>query len=488
MMSDISLKKSVFLISLALLAPEIQAENLNFNYRTADIPDFRSGLQARACHSKVEPMDIVFKFDKITLSSIEDIELTVTGDPISKSYAALTSPVPQVPQSADTDEDFKIPFEIKVNGSLKGEEDFHPVTGITYDNYTGKFCFSPRDAAVTENLVTLHNLRPNFDEYSKWNDVHKQSNVGTHSDYVKYCAGKKEHTGDDAKYYFWNGGPVDKNSYIPTGTYMSIVYNSLSPGEQYNFLMDNIFYTNRNPVTDTRVKGFLKTDKFNILIDDEVKNGVGNTNVYKYTLSQLIQLKQQLQDLSYCNSGGISYCGGPYTDVDERVRLDDGVYTLTLSNRNISALKLVVNGENSVLAEWEWKASPDDPMKNRLKLETNHVTLMKAVYNNDAYQNFYSPGGADSYFKGTLVQKDMLNNNYKDFIEKMPLSQPAVSQGDINLINTESLTFLITGKTDQAEAYSGPSIAVYGQPLKFAPLNMNGNEILSAMKVRNACY
>ncbi|EHJ5407687.1 hypothetical protein KAO45_005151, partial [Salmonella enterica subsp. enterica serovar Wedding] len=63
-----SLKKTGILFSLVLLSPGVMAaENLNFNYTRAGALslDPRMSLQARACHSKGDPININFRLNSL---------------------------------------------------------------------------------------------------------------------------------------------------------------------------------------------------------------------------------------------------------------------------------------------------------------------------------------------------------------------------------------------------------------------------------------
>ncbi|ECD7244841.1 hypothetical protein LVO39_005315 [Salmonella enterica] len=107
---------------------------------------------------------------------------------------------------------------------------------------------------------------------------------------------------------------------------------------------------------------------------------------------------------------------------------------------------------------------------------------------NDPYKgaSFYTRDVASGYFRGTLVAGKSLNSTYTDYNKFMPLSLPPATPGDINLVNTDSLTFKI-GMTN-GTAGGDPMVTVFGQPLKFGPLYAGDKEMISAMKVRNACY
>lgn len=149
-MNHMSLNRKWILFSLVLVSPTIlaaeKAENLNFNYTRADAlsMDSRLGLQAKACHSLGDPININFRFGQISFAP--QVTLYIKGKGYSKSYSVLEGG------------NLTIPFNIKRNGRASGTSvvpTFYPGTDGSYNN---KFCFSDKRMANlphTEGYIPL---------------------------------------------------------------------------------------------------------------------------------------------------------------------------------------------------------------------------------------------------------------------------------------------------------------------------------------------
>ncbi|ENV3755715.1 hypothetical protein ACFJ6F_005664, partial [Salmonella enterica] len=116
-MNHMSLNRKWILFSLVLVSPAIlAAENLNFNYTRADALSLEPqlGLQAKACHSKAEPMDIHVRFDKnVDMKGISEIRLDISGSAYAKSYTVFS---PSVKGRADLAPDFLVPWGAHAKG------------------------------------------------------------------------------------------------------------------------------------------------------------------------------------------------------------------------------------------------------------------------------------------------------------------------------------------------------------------------------------
>ncbi|HAF5791973.1 TPA: hypothetical protein G8M32_005224 [Salmonella enterica] len=169
-------------------------------------------------------------------------------------------------------------------------------------------------------------------------------------------------------------------------------------------------------------------------------------------------------------------------------------FQLNISHRNISSLELKVSVAGGVYGFlWERDSSGlTDKLNYKGKIGNPLYIHSAGNIKGDYYQSIYGKGIKKNYFRGTLVPQSLLSERYNKINEVTPLSLPAENLGDINLVNTERLKFLI-GEVNSNGDYSGGyggnfGVTVWGMPLKFAPLYVNGKEAASAMQVRNACY
>ncbi|EBV1275804.1 hypothetical protein D6T17_28115 [Salmonella enterica subsp. enterica serovar Oranienburg] len=428
---------SLFLLSPGILA----AENLNFNYTQAGelSLDPRLGLQAKACHSKSDPMDIRVHFDNINVGSNFNVTLAIQGAEYPKSYGVFTKAV-QSKQSVP-DPDFMVPWRVNVKGGASGNYNFNAYHSATTPEWGDSFCF----------ILS----KPEYDKYP-FTDGFRPYFYGE-PEYNQYC-GNKPLLYD--QYYVWGGNPKTTNmpswydKDFPTGR---------PPADQawytakQRFLAGNIkFFTTYKPGKPAFNR--IESAGFNNSTDKEFAD---SKFTYRFPLG---------------------------ADNNLGVQVDNGDFVLRLNNRNISALTLTVTNANASEV-WSWKAANDDAYKNRLYLNHQPTLGMQPSVSDasDPYltNKFYKE---NRYYKGTLTPGVYLMPAYTDYIRNiMPLSLPATSDGEINLVNTDSLTFTI-GKVANAGGYGSLSFRAYGQPMKFAPLVANGKEVASAMQIRNACY
>lgn len=443
-MNHMSLNRKWILCSLVLLSPAIlAAENLNFNYTRADAlsMDSRLGLQAKACHSKGNPMDIRFLFEPGTIGTSFKAMLTLTGVEYPKSYAPVTS----LAKKVEVDPDFLVPWEVSVNGQASGVDVFNVTTPGTpgYTLYTDVFCFKRNhnligtgrnDAWPSGGFIPIFTQPP-----------YTVSGGG-------YSVGSK---GDSSSCAGITGAPSEKN-YWPN-------YYSPPPhiahSSEKDFYFNHEFYRKKEEHAPTPPTTIRDSESFNKLVNNEVHKESSFTYTFPFSSGQ------------HSNVG---------------VKINKGDFLFKLRNRNISKLTLTLlyNGDPEV---WTWTSEKNS---NVLKLSrTQGPTGIKASGNDivDPYfvNKFYK---SNNYYKGSLTARSRLTQAYIDYIDNIvPLSLPPGSDGDINLVNTDSLTFTIGQETGQ-QGYGSMTFSVYGQPIKFAPLSANGKEVASAMQIRNACY
>lgn len=441
-MNHMSLNRKWILFSLVLLSPAIlAAENLNFNYTRADAlsMDSRLGLQAKACHSKGDPMDIRVRFDSISVGGSFNVTLAIQGAEYPKSYSVFTKAVQSKQSGADPD--FMVPWRINVKGRASGSYTLKVHNPGTSEAWGDIFCFSTGGAPFPDRNQYPHTagLKPIFSDDPR---------------YKKYCSNKPLIYND---YYSWGGNPETtdipgkyKDDYPPENP-----GNLLRPDQR--FLIGNIkFFTSHTPAKPAT--------------DDWATSGFGNS------------VEKEFSDKKFIYRFPLG------AENNKGVHVDNGDFLLRLNNRNISALTLTVT-YGGVSEVWSWKAANDDAYKNRLYLNHQAGLGIKPSSSDasDPYliNKFYKE---NRYYKGTLTPGVYLTSAYTDYIRNiMPLSLPSTSDGEINLVNTDSLIFTI-GQTPSSGGYESILFRAYGQPLKFAPLTVNGKEVASAMQVRNACY
>lgn len=424
-----SLIKKGILFSLFLLSPEIlAAENLNFNYTRSGVLNLepRLGLQARACHSKGDPMDIRIHLAPIRVGEKFNVTLAVQGAAYTESYAVFSA-VSRKDKKLVADTDFLVPWSVDVKGNTKGNYLYWAFTPETLPVWGNNFCFVPdkrNDSSYTKGYAPVFK---GTDDYN-------------------LCR-KKPILFDQR--YVWGGNPVTTpmpeqikskvdeygDAYL-TGNYQ--FFTTYTPGKpSYHDVDSSDFNSSENKVS--------KEENFTYRLPIGSENNMG-------------------------------------------VRIDGGDFLIKLSNRNISSLTLTITSGN-VSDVWSWRVAADDVYKNRLHL--NHLSNLgiQALVsdNSDPYfvNHFYKE---NRYYKGSLAAGAFLTQAYTDYIDSiMPLSLPPSSDGEINLVNTDGLTFTI-GQQSSVQGYGSMKFSAYGQPLKFAPLIVNGKEAASAMQVRNACY
>ncbi|ECH9339994.1 hypothetical protein F4V72_00355 [Salmonella enterica subsp. diarizonae] len=414
-----SLKKTGILFSLVLLSPGVMAaENLNFNYTRAGALslDPRMSLQARACHSKGDPININFRLNSLRQGT-PHITLAIKGKSYSKSYSVFPATKSMAGKAGAGD--FTVPFSIKKNGTASGAN----VVTVHHDavpaQFGEKFCFMK---ATGGKIAVLENT-PGLPGHS----------------YEQVCRNKPV-TLDPR--FNWGGNPnggAPQPDYIPD----SIIFN-------------HVFFTSYTPGKPAR---------------DE----------------------QQWQDVSgpvSDNGDVVSELYGYALPIPQMT--DGGNFTFNLSNRNITTLRLDIKVSGQAVYTWLWEKSKDNPNILRLTY-TNPVQVPMispgpADSNSDPYarNHFYT---GNSFYKGTLASENSLSQKYTDYIKNIiPLSLPSDSNGNINLVNTDSLSFVLQKNGDPDASQGFMKLSVFGQPLQFGPLKVNDKDVASAMQIRNACY
>lgn len=463
MMRNISLKKSVFLISLALLFPEIVvSKTLDMNYdNSADLAlSPRSALQLNACHTKADPMLINVNFDPMILGSNFTVTLEINGDTYTKNYTAFTPPekLPLWGSAAGVDNllnnplskiytDFQIPWRVFVNGisaGAQGSEVQKPE--VTETKYSGAFCF---DRKYNQKGTGANDAWPSGGyipifvgggEYSDGNGHRVKSHPASTCDIP-------ERPEDQVEATYWP-------DYYNPPTY-------ISNNTESDFLFKHIFHRNKNIVKVSNGGIETKSDEFNTNVRDVPYQN--NNFVYRFPLGN---------------------------ENNKWLRIDNGSFSFKLSNRNVSSMKLTIThaGMSEV---WEWALANNASFENTLHLKHTQSLGVSGSNSdkNDPYLTNHFYKDDNNAYKGTLTAKTSLTQAYTDYIHNtVPLSLPPDLEGDINLVNTDRLTFTIGQKPNTSGGINSITFRAYGEPLKFAPLVQDGNEVISAMQFRNACY
>ncbi|EBI1202308.1 hypothetical protein FKW80_24800 [Salmonella enterica] len=477
-MKYFSLKKRWLLISLVLFCPEILAvagespETLNFNYTRSDSLslDPQMALQARACHSLGDPMEIRIRLKNIKLPDAL-ITLTLRGEDYEKNYTLFSSSpeaahVRAAVQHSDPGPDFLVPWEIAVKGEAQGYSGFvhnvvTPGQPAKY-HYTEPFCFS---SLYHEDDTRFAQTLGYPAIFEKPNPVGWDDRSQYWESYCKVHGAAKVSTQDEDHYW--------------PGYYRNIperVANNIKKGG-VTFLIDGLFYHKRSMIVDAvpekNENKWFPTDSYTHIVDAPV-----NSNK---------EQKYNPVSLNLTGKGDISV-----------VRTGD--FTLKLNNRNITTLTLTITDKKGKSSVFNWKRGPGNTLVySGVSPHDVSVSYGGGIDDgNDPYQlsNFYQLKDlSNSYFKGTLVPHSLLAQQYTDYINKVaPLSLPPDTAGNINLVNTDSLVFTLEAgdysilSGDDMNSLHQLSVSIYGQPLKFSSMKKGGKVAVSAMQVRNACY
>ncbi|EAA8761828.1 hypothetical protein EJD04_14650 [Salmonella enterica] len=448
--NNIVISRKWIFYSLFLLSPGIlAAEKLNFNYTLAGELNLepRLGLQAKACHSKSDPMDIRVRFGGISSAGGNfNVTLAIQGTEYPKSYSVFTKTVQSKQSGADPD--FMVPWEVSVNGNVSGLNVVNVKTpgSPARTEYSDAFCFFKGHSltGAASHAWPSGGFIPVF----------------TTPPYVVSDGGYR--TGTKGNASSCNGIPDEKSETYYWPDYYHPPYHIDHPTVN-DFYTSHVFYRKKTVIASTPATTNLDTKDFNNSVNNEVHKEASFTYTFPFS-------------------------DGRKDNATVSVRIDKGEFLFRLNNRNISALTLTITDSNASEV-WSWKAANDDAYKNRLYLNHQAGLGIKPSSSDasDPYliSKFYKE---NRYYKGTLTPGVYLTSAYTDYIRNIiPLSLPSTSDGEINLVNTDSLIFTI-GQAPNAGGYGSMLFRAYGQPLKFAPLTVNGKEVASAMQIRNACY
>lgn len=167
-----------------------------------------------------------------------------------------------------------------------------------------------------------------------------------------------------------------------------------------------------------------------------------------------------------------------------------GYNNFTLSQRNIQSVELtILRKRDNKTMSFRWGRFDARNERNlnilRLTLSGSDTELVKPASGqsdeSDQYQTLAFYTGKQSFYRGTLVPGGGLTDEYRSHIP--PLSLPASIEGDINLVNTDSITLKL--KRDNGGNYTA---WFYGQPLQFSDFNFAGRTVLTASQVKDTCY
>ncbi|EHI7918686.1 hypothetical protein J9M50_004408 [Salmonella enterica] len=454
-----SLIKKGILFSLFLLSPEIlAAENLNFKYTRADASslDPRLSKLAKACHTLTDPLNINVQFGGMLTNHVR-VKMRVYGSNASKGYAVYT--LPGSPgksasgsvnraalKSSTTDPDLLVPFGLSVRGQANLQVAQPVIRPVLVTEYDDPFCFSKGVYRDKYKFPDSDGAPPIYDSppYTAW--------LGDR-DFDTYCMDFSKHTPSNKEDTYWPHYGKD----IP-----GPVANGIEKGGWDGYLGKYIFYRGKKEVDSGQTETTEKLVNLNPTVDKAI---TALSTEYDFPI---------------------------YKDNTSFSGLQSGNFNLQLFNRDVTRLELEIRqitpGYQPSVNVFTWKRDNNSLNNNLAYQGVKQQLPLEPAGNieNDPYQTFYK-NISQSYFRGTLVDDSSLNQKYKDQINNiMPLSLPAKRPGDINLVNTDSLTF----KIKMTSGISGGNfqVTVYGQPLKFGPLYTGSKMALSAMQVRDACY
>ncbi|EMJ2323697.1 hypothetical protein V7L32_004163 [Salmonella enterica] len=453
-------KKRWLFISLVLLSPEIFAgltdDGLVLDYNKGNSLSLEPQYLklGKVCHSRDDPMDVEVDFLPDLLTSHSRIELIVSGEVQKKGYAGLSvlfkNPV--------VDYDLQTSMDITAGGegsTIYGTYDVPtPKTKTVYED---PFCFH-------KDIFNIANQRfDNSDSYIPiYHDKPYLYDALPANAFYTYCdISRVQPTTDGSTYWPDYDNP-------PEGIKTAI---AATRGDRDQFLFKYMFYRNKRDITD----------------GDEIQQKSETLSVPATKPTQVVRI----------NNSTLSYVF-PVRLTDKNMSiLKKGNFRLTLSQRNITSLTLRIThkvaGYDDTIQDFTWKRDGGaSGLSNTLRFTptpmTLHITPAGDI-KDDPYAPFYDKSLNNSYFRGTLVAESSLNNNYKNYVKNIsPLSLPAKSMGDINVLNTQKLKFVIGQDNQQGSIGGDYTVTVFGQPMKFGPLYAGNQEMVSAMQVRDACY
>lgn len=469
-MNHILLNRRWILFSLVLLSPEIlAAENLSFNYTRADALSLEPqlGLQAKACHSKADPMDIHVRFDKnVVMNDISEVRLEISGSAYAKSYTIFSSSVKGRAGSAP---DFLVPWGAHAKGAVKVDETSIITIPAVPARNEKPFCFSnggPRFFSIIyppkysyEGFLPIFKEEPfYFDLLGRLGAKDFENKCRRAHDLMEYLGAK-----DDIQYYWPYGGDLYENllvgyKQIDAITGSRFIRTGIGTQQLAFLLVERsglVFFAQRKPEQPARTES--------------------RTEPHEYNMDE------------NCTEGKCSYVFPTGRGTSGNKILADSGFLVKLNNRSITSLTLNVIAKKG-RQTWKWELK-DDKHRNDLyasySFEGPQGVRESYPKADDPYNiaGFYADNKTPGFYSGTLTARSALNTTYTNFNKVTPLSLPAVQKGAINLVNTDSLTFTVGKGSNGA-----PTLGVFGQPLKFAPLSVNGKEVASAMQIRNACY
>lgn len=446
---SISPENKGILFSLLLLPQGIMAaENLNFNYTrdSLSLPP-RVSLQVKACHKLTDPIKIRFVVRDIDVRD-DRVTLKINGLDLSGNIAPFKDKTT-----------FIIPFKIDYTEETTQTVGFvvpgRPSKAPVY-RYEQPYCFS--------NLF--------------WSNSYGSIYGGRTFGYSpisvnNYLCETKVKTG--IGYYFDYEQPLELID--DPVVYKVLRWKKSVDNEIRDFFEGQNFFFKKKILVSPGVKGVRD-------IDDKITYAPDS---YKGTAGSIEKLMEPNDKKMPSNSKAINF-----------IRVNGGI-NYDVSQRNITSieLKIVKKGGKENVFRWERsKNVNDEKTQNVLKIISpgTVISLPSAdtlLPEEDMYSklNFYTTGAKNSVFRGTLASSLDLSDAYENYVKnRIPLSLPADKsggkRGDINLVNTDSIT-LVVSKDNKTGEYS---VVTYGVPLKFSDVISAGKQVASALSVRNVCY
>lgn len=449
------LKKKWFLISLGLLSSEVFAippeDKLNLDYTRPEVSilDPRLSKIGEVCHSLDDSMDIKVDFTTAMITNNASIKMTIKGNDVRRGYAGVGG---ETKETVADDLYFLKKWGISTNGELVVDYEKNVSVPVKKWKYVDQFCF---------NQAIMSHFTPQWKISQHYIPIYDNPPYATGLDnnnenFRKYCIGSRESTEDGSTYWPSESGKDFQNP--PQAVRAGLE----KPFDEY--LGKYIFYRGREEVSTGGSVNKPETGTLRPSTEWVLNQTGSDKDTYVFPIQ-------------------------PAGSFQSRVN-PGGWFHFKLNNRNISSLTLdLALGDNHNIFRWERDVnSLDNTLVFKGVTTAPHLGSAGNV-KDDPYASFYdkSKTGPDFYFGGTLVKGSFLTSDYKNYIKNtIPLSLPPTHNGDINLVNTHSLTLLI-GRTEGFGS-GDYAVTVYGQPLKFGPLYNGNKEVVSAMQVRNACH
>ncbi|WP_311752531.1 hypothetical protein [Proteus columbae] len=484
------INQGIMLSFILLSSGVLASDNLNFKYTRADVSSSDGSLSkvANSCHTLTDPINIRVLFGPMD-TTYKRVRLIVNGFNATYGYAPYVQSNALEKSAKPTVDPSRSLFGASTTGGVAVTTHLtqrHPTMG-----FKDMFCFSePFVDRGREELSPSYYYTPIYE-----NPPYEPG--FSNADFERYCQGRT-----------FTGGLAGVGTYWPG---YDPVYSHARPSALVETYMKQDWKDYMGKYMFYRQVGLVPPEP----------GDKGDYTIYKDDINSQQGIGCELGSDKPCLAGFSSnidiefplHMKKPEKRPDMTIyqsKIGSGEFNIKMNNRNISVVQLQIyderEGQISNLNEFVWERT--NFASNVLKLTKIPSSSVVSAGNvaKDPYQPFYTKDVVPDerlnkeYYRGTLLGASSLNQKYNDNNNKViALSLPAESRGDINLVNTDSLTFqidsvngfaanIVDGLPIGGSSEGGTRVTIYGQPLKFNPTKSGDVERFNALQVRNACY